>query len=74
VKREYIAKTYGIADWVDHVDFLSQMAVKSGKLLKVTNEPKSKEAKKQMKLIGFFLSFFFFFLLLLFSFFSGWRA
>lgn len=35
VKREYIAKTYGVPDWVDAPDFLSQMAVKSGKLLKV---------------------------------------
>lgn len=35
VKSEYIAKTYGVAGWTDHVDFLTQMATKSGKLLKV---------------------------------------
>ena len=35
VKAEYIVKTYGVAQWIDHTDFLSQLAVKSGKLLKV---------------------------------------
>lgn len=34
VKPEYITKTYGIATWKDSEDFLSQYAVKSGKLLK----------------------------------------
>ncbi|KAJ3312634.1 GTPase required for pre-60S ribosomal subunit nuclear export and maturation [Boothiomyces sp. JEL0838] len=34
VRKEYMAKTYGLVDWTDHVDFLSQIAIKSGKLLK----------------------------------------
>jgi nuclear GTP-binding protein len=35
VKREYLCKTYAIDDWVDHMDFLAQIAKKSGRLLKV---------------------------------------
>ena len=35
VKKEYVQKTYGVASWTDHVDFLSQIAFKSGRLLKV---------------------------------------
>ncbi len=35
VKSEYIARTYGLVSWADSLDFLSQMAYKSGKLLKV---------------------------------------
>lgn len=34
VKKEYMVKTYGISDWEDEVDFLTQMANNSGKLLK----------------------------------------
>uniref|UniRef100_U5EVC1 Nucleolar GTP-binding protein 2 n=1 Tax=Corethrella appendiculata TaxID=1370023 RepID=U5EVC1_9DIPT len=33
-RREYLMKTYGINDWNSHIDFLEQMAKKSGKLLK----------------------------------------
>ncbi|KAJ3369921.1 Nucleolar GTP-binding protein 2 [Kappamyces sp. JEL0680] len=33
-KREYLAQTYGLTSWTDHMDFLSQIAYKSGKLLK----------------------------------------
>ena len=36
VKSEYIANVYGISDWSDPVDFLSKMAQKYGKLLKVS--------------------------------------
>jgi hypothetical protein len=35
VKKEYIANTYNISSWQDHIDFLSQFAKNSGKLLKV---------------------------------------
>lgn len=34
VKKVYIQKTYGILEWEDHVDFLNQLARKTGKLLK----------------------------------------
>nr|XP_033335584.1 nucleolar GTP-binding protein 2 isoform X2 [Megalopta genalis] len=34
VKPEYIRKTYKIAEWSDHIDFLEKLACKSGKLLK----------------------------------------
>ncbi|XP_076288963.1 nucleostemin 2 [Lasioglossum baleicum] len=34
VKPEYIQKTYKIAEWSDHIDFLEKLARKSGKLLK----------------------------------------
>ncbi|KAK5583812.1 hypothetical protein RB653_005414 [Dictyostelium firmibasis] len=34
IKKEYIVKTYNIAQWKDHEDFLTQMAEKTGKLLK----------------------------------------
>ena len=33
-KPEYIAKTYGIAEWTDYIDFLSKFAIKTGRLLK----------------------------------------
>eukprot|EP00966_Prymnesium_polylepis_P044190 1024241-Prymnesium_polylepis.1 len=32
VKPEYIQRTYGIAAWTSHVDFLEQYATKIGKL------------------------------------------
>ena len=35
VKSEYLCRTYEIATWTDAVDFLSQLAKKTGKLLKV---------------------------------------
>lgn len=34
VRPEYIRKTYGVQTWTDHIDFLEQLAKKSGKLLK----------------------------------------
>jgi len=34
VKREYLVKTYGVGDWEDEVDFLTQLAVMGGKLNK----------------------------------------
>lgn len=34
VRKEYIQRTYGIAEWEDHIDFLTQFARKTGKLLK----------------------------------------
>ncbi len=33
-KREYVLRTYGIHSWEDGVDFLKQLALKSGRLLK----------------------------------------
>lgn len=35
IKKEHIIKTYGVTQWADSTDFLSQLAVKSGRLLKV---------------------------------------
>ncbi|CAG7659309.1 unnamed protein product, partial [Allacma fusca] len=34
VKPEHMVKTYGIQSWKDYEDFLTQMAKKSGRLLK----------------------------------------
>lgn len=34
VRREYIAKTYNIVEFTDHIDFLEQLAKKTGKLVK----------------------------------------
>lgn len=34
VKPEYIRKTYKISEWTDHIDFLENLARRSGKLLK----------------------------------------
>eukprot|EP00871_Galdieria_phlegrea_P001085 jgi/Galph1/1978/GphlegSOOS_G658.1 len=34
IKKEHVAKTYGIHDWIDATDFLGQLAKKTGKLLK----------------------------------------
>ena len=35
VKRHHLGRTYGIDSWTDEVDFLSQIAQKGGRLLKV---------------------------------------
>ena len=35
VNAEYLCKTYGVEDWDDAEDFLSKLAAKTGKLLKV---------------------------------------
>jgi len=34
VKKEYLVRTYGIDKWEDHEDFLTQLAKKTGRLLK----------------------------------------
>lgn len=34
VKKEYLVRTYHIESWEDHVDFLTQLAKKTGRLLK----------------------------------------
>lgn len=34
VKKDYLTKTYGITEWTDSEDFLSQLGKKSGRLLK----------------------------------------
>uniref|UniRef100_A0A7S1IBK3 Nucleolar GTP-binding protein 2 n=1 Tax=Eutreptiella gymnastica TaxID=73025 RepID=A0A7S1IBK3_9EUGL len=34
VDKSKIADTYGIADWYDHLDFLDQLAIKRGRLLR----------------------------------------
>ena len=35
VKKEYLQRAYGIEEWKDTDDFVSQFAIKSGRLLKV---------------------------------------
>jgi nuclear GTP-binding protein len=35
VKKESMAKFYGVVDWTDSEDFLKQLAEKRGRLLKV---------------------------------------
>uniref|UniRef100_A0A2M4CRP0 Nucleolar GTP-binding protein 2 n=1 Tax=Anopheles darlingi TaxID=43151 RepID=A0A2M4CRP0_ANODA len=34
IRKEYVVKTYGVSEWTDHIDFLEQIARKTGKLLK----------------------------------------
>uniref|UniRef100_A0A182N3F0 Nucleolar GTP-binding protein 2 n=1 Tax=Anopheles dirus TaxID=7168 RepID=A0A182N3F0_9DIPT len=34
IRKEYVVKTYGVTEWTDHIDFLEQIARKTGKLLK----------------------------------------
>lgn len=34
VKTEYLERNYGVAGWTDHVDFLTQLCRRTGKLLK----------------------------------------
>jgi nuclear GTP-binding protein len=34
VKSEYIKRRYGVEEWTDHMDFLSKLAFKNGKLMK----------------------------------------
>ncbi|XP_055621505.1 nucleolar GTP-binding protein 2 [Toxorhynchites rutilus septentrionalis] len=34
VRKEYLIKTYGVAEWSSHIDFLEHVARKAGKLLK----------------------------------------
>ena len=36
VKPEYLCRTYQVASWTDAVDFLTQLARRTGKLLKVS--------------------------------------
>ena len=35
VRPEYIRRTYEVEEWEDHIDFLTQVAKRTGKLLKV---------------------------------------
>ena len=34
VKQEYLQRQYGLTSWVDDIDFLTQLARRSGRLLK----------------------------------------
>uniref|UniRef100_A0A7S4BJ68 Nucleolar GTP-binding protein 2 n=1 Tax=Chrysotila carterae TaxID=13221 RepID=A0A7S4BJ68_CHRCT len=45
IKPEYVTRTYGIAMWSDHVDFLEQYGTRIGKLLK-GGEPDTNAAAK----------------------------
>lgn len=47
VRKEYIAKTYNVVDYKNHIDFLEQLAKKCGKLLKGA-EPDVNTAAKMM--------------------------
>lgn len=47
VKKEYIQKTYKINEWPDHINFLEQLAQKTGKLLK-KGEPDITTSAKMM--------------------------
>jgi nuclear GTP-binding protein len=38
VKKEYVQRTYRIADWTDHLDFLEKLANKTGKINRVTTK------------------------------------
>jgi hypothetical protein len=35
VRKAYLQNTYGVSEWTDHIDFLTQLANKMGKLLRV---------------------------------------
>ncbi|EGG18554.1 Putative GTP-binding protein [Cavenderia fasciculata] len=47
IKKEYLVKTYAIASWTDHEDFLTQMAERTGKLQK-GNKPNLNAVAKIM--------------------------
>lgn len=47
VKKDYINKTYKISSWTNHIDFLEQLAKKTGKLLK-KGEPDIPTSAKMM--------------------------
>jgi len=47
VKREYLDKSYSTSDWADHIEFLTQFAKRSGKLLK-GGEPDINTAAKMI--------------------------
>ena len=46
-RREYILRTYGIHSWDDHEDFLIQLAIKNGRLLK-KGEPDVRTAARMV--------------------------
>jgi len=47
IKKEYLQRHYKIVDWKDHYDFLTQIAKKSGKLLK-NNVPDIQTVAKRL--------------------------
>lgn len=36
IKKEYIQRTYRLQDWTDHLDFLEKLAIRTGKLNRVS--------------------------------------
>lgn len=46
-RREFIVRTYGIHSWDNHVDFLNQLAIKMGRLLK-KGEPDMRTAARMV--------------------------
>lgn len=36
IKKEYIQRTYRLQDWSDHLDFLEKLAIRTGKLNRVS--------------------------------------
>jgi nuclear GTP-binding protein len=46
-KKEYLQKIYKVTDWVDHEDFVGQIAINHGKLLK-GGEPDTKAMSKKI--------------------------
>jgi len=47
VKKEYITKQYMVSEWTDHIDFLTQLAIRNGKLMK-GGEPDLKSVSVSM--------------------------
>ena len=50
-KREYIVRTYGVHGWTDSEDFLNQIAIKTGRLLK-GERPISVQSQSKLSMIG----------------------
>jgi len=46
-RREFIVRTYGIHSWENHIDFLNQLAIKNGRLLK-KGEPDMRTAARMV--------------------------
>jgi nuclear GTP-binding protein len=47
IKKEYLQRHYKVVEWKDHIDFLTQIAKKTGKLLK-NNVPDIQTVAKRL--------------------------
>ena len=53
VRREHLERTYEVSGWTDHIDFLTKVAKKRGKLLKGGDPDLGSVAKCKLNLSEF---------------------